>query len=300
MSLRIPPAATTIHLIGDTHISYFFTPVKQSILLRDMAKPSVPKVAYTFQVGDHTNEQPGEDAAALAFYEELRTQFGTQVYVTYGNHDIRSTVASPTMGPNRTIADFVALYGLPAASYTVDIGPAIVIMLGIDSEFTIYAPSPRIGYDAATLAWLTAQLDASTKPAIIVTHPALKDTVGVGDAGEIASNQGYWYADPDTTIRNIIANHGEVIAWVSGHVHANLTSPNFVKTLTIGTKTVAAIATSSLGYTGRDPQWWDSMPSVYVTLYDTSIEVRFRDHGAGQWASANVDGALQKVATIIR
>ncbi|QQS18987.1 metallophosphoesterase [Candidatus Saccharibacteria bacterium] len=99
MSLRIPPAANTIHCIGDTHISYFFTPVKQSILLRDLAKPSVPKVAYTFQVGDHTNEQPGEDTAALAFYDELRTQFGTEVYVTYGNHDIRSTVASPTMGP---------------------------------------------------------------------------------------------------------------------------------------------------------------------------------------------------------
>lgn len=283
-----PLAARTLHAIGDTHIGAAILPQfdanRRAIVTADCARADVPQVTYRVQLGDATdNALSAEDTAVAAWLAGL----GGTIVRTIGNHDTWN---------QRTPAQCATAWGLPAKDYAVDLGYALLVVLGFDDLEATYLT--QMTWNSTTLNWLDGVLDAATKPVLIAAHAPLKNTVGMGmGTYQYNSTDPDFYANPDSGIRTVIAEHDVVKAWISGHTHSPVTAPYIVKAETIGTHTVAAINTSCLAYVGKDKADWTSpLCTAFVTTLDDRIQVRFRDHGAHQWVGCG--SRRQRVATV--
>lgn len=279
---RKPPAAQTIHCMGDVHFGdiagFRFYPERRRIVTDDLASSLVPQVEHHVQFGDLTDTgATSEDAAGLAWLDSL----GGTKHLVMGNHD-----AQP--GYTRTKAQCAAAWGLPSLDYVHDLGFATLIAIAPDA-FNV--GGFLISFNSTTLAWLSDQIAAATSPVIIAAHPPLYNTVGVGgSADQFMSNTTNYSAQPDTDIRSMLASHDTPIAWVSGHTHTALKEPGIVKAEPVGGgRTVAAVNCSALAYTGLTSDWTDELNSLFLTVYDDRFEVRFRNHGARQWVGYGPD-----------
>jgi hypothetical protein len=57
-----------------------------------------------------------------------------------------------------------------------------------------------------------------------------------------------------------------------------------VEGIAVGGHTMALVNASSIYYQGKSFQAaTERMDSLYITLLDDTVEVRFRDHNAGTW-----------------
>jgi hypothetical protein len=146
----------------------------------------------------------------------------------------------------------------------------------------------------ATLAWLDAELGSASGDCWIACHWPLRATV-TGDTRRVFSSvEPFFHAKPDADLRALLARHPTATAWISGHTHSPLDAPGLVSRLVLGGRGVACVNASAIAYTGRTREWTDPLASIFLTHRPGTIEVRFRDHGAGVWTSAS----HQRVAAV--
>lgn len=281
----VPPAERTLHLVGDTHIGNMKQSRKDKVLT-DISHRLLPQGVPRLQLGDFTaNGWVEQDAEATSWMNAL----GGDWYAVVGNHDIDGAVRSP---------DQVAqAWGLPGKNYTVDLGYAVLIVvgpepLGADGLTMVLSPS--------TLAWLDTQLAThAPRPCLTACHAPLYETVGRGDStasNYISTTAGFYvvggtYANRDTTrdtdVRAVLAAHANAKAWLSGHTHSPLGATDLGSGITLGGKTVAQVNALALWYVGKSNGlgYGDPLVTAYMTVLEDRIEVRYRDHGAGVWVA---------------
>lgn len=80
---------------------------------------------------------------------------------------------------------------------------------------------------------------------------------------------------------------GRAKAWLSGHTHSPLDAPGFVTRAPLPQRrSIVAVNCSALAYVGKKLDPKDPVRSLYLTHYPGRLEIRYRDHGAGDWTTA--------------
>lgn len=273
-----PPEANTLHCIGDLHEGAPSMTLKRKLaVLYDLNNhPRMPGAMDHLQLGDFANTaHPDEYRLGKEWMNQLQGPWHGVV----GNHDMWG---QPNKFDTRSAELAAADIGMPAASYTFDLGYAVLIVLG---PITL---STHMSFD---LEWLNTQLVANTgRTCLIAAHPPLYGTVGAGSPDtEVRSTDEGFFAYVDSEIRAVLADNPNAKAWISGHTHSQINDRDFVKRENVGGRTLAAISTSCNAFSGRTSEWFDRLSTVYVTVEDDRIEVRFRDHGAHQWMGGSHD-----------
>jgi len=142
------------------------------------------------------------DTPSDAEYERVRelvAPLPMPVHVLAGNHDDRDMVC--------------AHFGLPAPQYAVDAGELRIVVAD-----TVLAQRGDGAFSEDELAWLEAELAATTRPTLLALHhvPFLTGVVEM-DSYALA-------AESRAALRDIVARHPHVKAIVGGHIHRTAVS----------------------------------------------------------------------------
>ncbi|MEO7152554.1 MAG: phosphodiesterase [Burkholderiaceae bacterium] len=147
------------------------------------------------------------DFGRAAEYDSLRAQVapleaaGLPVYLMPGNHDSREAM-------RRAFPTHAYLGDGPVVQFTVEVGP--LRLLALD---TVLPGRSEGALDAARLAWLEAELDASAgRPVVIAMHhPPFQTLIGHMD------KIGLLAGAPE--LEAIVARHPNVERVICGHLH---------------------------------------------------------------------------------
>ena len=256
-----PDPLYTFQLFGDSHIGSI-SQARLDAVTND--KPIAPLCLVG--AGDITEDGTDlQDAAAIAWMASVNATS----YVVNGGHDVQI----------HTPAQFATAYGMSGQNWTIELSYCFVIGVGMDSAGSSTLSQTQLDY-------LDTQLSAAgTKPCVIVCHvPLFYSHRNTDLTHYLSSDQTNWYILPDTNIRTVLANYACAKAWLSGHIHAPYTSIDFVKNEMVGDHNVAVIAGSSPFYTDIVTGEAGSLiVTQYVTVTNSGIEVRTRDHGNRRW-----------------
>lgn len=265
----IPTEGETIHFIGDMHFGGISATRTDKIAAMYHAARCLPDVRATVQLGDLVhNGLSSEDTAALAWMDDIDPDW----LLVIGGHDFWNYVRTP--------AEAAAALGTEL-HYTVDYDTFRLIVLDPD---TLGGNLPT-----ATLDFLDDSLSGTPLDCWIACHYPLYDTVTSSDpTNYYRSVDGGFYALPDSDIRTILAAHTNAKAWIAGHTHTPISEPTLVSAVTVGSHKLASINCSSPYYVGKTAEAADPMNTLYVTRRpDGTIDVRFRNWGAGIWDAQN-------------
>jgi Calcineurin-like phosphoesterase len=222
-------------------------------------------------VGDATERGlPAEDKEALGFLGRLPGDWVTAL----GNHDV--------LGNKRTVAAWARAYGQESQNLCVDLGFVRLIVVGPNRT----EPGKRAGrLSLDTLAFLDERLEeAEDTDCWIVCHWPLFKTVMGDPRKHFTSAMSAFYAKPPARIRELLLRHPHARAWISGHTHSPLSVPGLIKRKPLGPeRSIAAINASALVGVGKTRDPADPLCSLYLTHRPDRIEVRCRDHRAGEW-----------------
>jgi 3',5'-cyclic AMP phosphodiesterase CpdA len=257
----------TVHCIGDLHAGAI-TSRRIEAVSRDIERLGTP--ALHLQIGDATEDgTAAQDRIALRFLERLPAPWFTAL----GNHDI--------LRNERSAAGWARAYGQSGHNFSVDLDFARVILIGPDRT----EPGRAAGrLSSETLAFLDEQLSDGAGDCWIACHWPLFRTVMGDPRLHFTSAMPAFHAKPDRRIREILARHRNARVWLSGHTHSPLSAPGLIKRARLAPqRTILAINTSALVGIGkrRDPR--APLCSLYLTHRRDRIEVRARDHRAGEW-----------------
>lgn len=271
-----PKSGFTVHGIGDVHAGVMSLRRMSALSLDARKSGYVPDVVV--QLGDSSDTGlTSQDSN----FKRLMARIAPQGwYSVMGNHDIMEDVRTP--------ADWATEYGYAAQSYVVDF-PAIRLICWSPPES--YNPWPQYTYvSESELAWLDARLSETVNPCIIACHYPLHGTVGGTAGADYLSTSVPFYlrtaAHPSDSsdILAILAEHPNVKLWIHGHTHSRPEVPGFAAPVTAGSVTFAHVcAGSPLNEGATVEDGTDRCHSVFSTVIGDLVEVRVRDHGAGQW-----------------
>jgi Calcineurin-like phosphoesterase len=258
-----------VHCVGDLHAGGI-PRARVQRMLDDVATLRTP--ALHLQIGDATEHgRSAEDEMARRWLGRLPGPFETII----GNHDL--------LHNKRTAADWARAYGYPSQNFTVDLPFVRIIAVGPDRDY----PKEKSGaLSKATLAFLDRELGSAPGDCWIACHWPLYRTV-LGDSKKLyTSAMTSFHAKPDKGIRAVLARHRNAKAWLSGHTHSPLNAPGLVTRARLNRdRTILAVNLSALAGVGKKREPSDPMCSVYLTHHPGKIEVRFRNHGKGAWAT---------------
>lgn len=266
--------AVNLHLVADVHCQNEPTAQLRLAKVVDDAARMVGRnlLDAHLVMGDLTNAATGSEAALWAAWRD--TLGGdVPVHVTLGNHDV---------GGSWTAQQAAAALGLPAPNYVVDTGPVRLIFL------SLAVTSSLMVVPADGLAFLDAALGGTTVPCLIVFHAPLAETVGGPpgwNSGEPFIRASSNLAGGDGELRQILAGHPNAIGWVSGHNHSPIEAPGLLTVVDVGHQ-LAAVSTPGLWFTNPDIDPHGPLRGLLLSVLDErTVEVRFRDHGAGVWTA---------------
>ena len=257
----------TVHCLGDLHAGGITLP-RLSAVSRDLARLRAP--ALHLQVGDATEAgMADEDELALEFLGLLPGRWVTVL----GNHDVLRNA--------RSVADWASAYGQRSQNFAVDLGFVRLIVVGPDRT----EPGHRAGrLSDATLRFMGRELERSAKDCWIACHWPLFHTVMGDPALHFTSAMEAFHAKPRERIRELLLEHDNAKAWISGHTHSPLSAPGLIRRARLGhRRSIAAINASALVGIGRRRNPRAPLCSLYLTHRPGRIEVRCRDHRAGAW-----------------
>jgi 3',5'-cyclic AMP phosphodiesterase CpdA len=257
----------TVHCLGDLHAGAI-SRARVDAASRDIQQLAPP--ALHLQVGDATEAgKEHEDKLARAFFDELPAQW----VAALGNHDI--------LHNDRTVADWARAYGQRSQNFTVELAFVRVIVIGPNRS----EPGQRAGrLSSATLSFLERELADTERDCWVVCHWPLLRTVMGDPRLHFTSAMEAFHAKPDADIRALLARHRNAKLWLSGHTHSPLSAPGLIKRTRLAPRrSIVAINASALVGIGkrRDPR--APLCSLYLTQQPGCIEVRCRDHRAGEW-----------------
>lgn len=292
---RLPPYndPTNIMLTSDVHMTSAQDGPDQfgSFKARDDMNTMIghPSVKAWVIGGDITNRANEEEYAKFHGWMTGFNLNGKRLCIVPGNHDI---IGSGVMGGRADIvtpeqwAERMAPYGVPSRDYVVDIGQNLRILCvsPMTNLMTGTVFTYRLTLDAITLGWCDDRISETSRQCIIVFHAPLYGTVGT----TVTAYNSYdpaWHAHSQDayTIEQMLAKHSNIIAWVSGHTHSGVNVPDNVKSVNYGAGPMAAVSMGSplVLPAGTTPE----IISALMTVYPNKVEIRYRDHGAGQWLS---------------
>lgn len=273
--LAPPRSGTTLHLIGDVHAGAC-PQWRYDALISDLIRLDLPNVAATVQLGDNVENGTNADHAV---YSSFRGRLTAPVYEAMGNHDTYV----------QTEAQWAARFGYPSGNHTVDLpGLRLVFIGGTEGELSPWSQIP-----AATLTYLAERAaEVPTTPVFVPCHYPLWDTVGGDPALEYTSRQGNFYActvgntASSAEILAVLSAHPNIRAWLSGHTHSSITAPGLVVPVLAGSNRIAHVNGSCIYYCGKSGDNGGPRHPVhtsFLTWTGDAVEVRYRNHGAGQW-----------------
>jgi hypothetical protein len=293
-------SAVNLHLVSDVHCQADPTASLRIGKVLDDCDRMIGRQAIDAHVvmGD-LMDQPVQSEADLwrAWRGTLEgNSHPRDVYACLGNHDVWDGRTDFPGNPRWTPSLAATALGLPGASYTADLGEIKLIVLGMAEDQATQTWTLTI--DAAGLAFLDTELGNTTKPCLVVFHGPLFETVD-GPPGW-ASYEPYIHAHPDPPLRQILDAHPNAVAWLSGHTHAPIETPRAVGVVDLGSHKLATINVTGLWYTMLDVQPHDPLRGMLLSVLDEhTMEVRFRDHGAGVWTAPTANEHLgKKVVTL--
>lgn len=265
----VPNRTNTLHLMGDTQSP---TRVRQEIVTRDMQESTtIPDVDHRIVVGDFVNGfgSPASFPEMIEFVGGLGTG---QWWSAVGNHDYDVNTNDPS--PD----DAAANMGMPGKNYVVDLGYAVAMVFFVPAV----AESDDIAPDTT---WLRAQLDTyADRVCLIVAHPPLFIGHVITAEAPVAAT-----AVVDALSSFFTANPTARVAWCCGHTHTAIERPGLMSVEVIAGHVMPQLNGSALIYTIPDDvlggRVFDRLCTTWLTVTDTGLEVRFRDHAARQWVS---------------
>jgi hypothetical protein len=261
-----PDWVRTVHCLGDLHAGAI-ADVRLGALRRDLERLGTP--ALHLQIGDVTERgTEAQDRLALRFLEGLPGRWVTVL----GNHDI--------LRNERTPAAWARAYGQASHNFSVDLDFVRVIVIGPNRS----EPGKAAGrLSPATLAFLERELAQGPDDCWIACHWPLFRTVMGDPRLHFTSAMPSFHAKPDDRIREILARHRNARVWLSGHTHSPLSAPGLIKRARLAPKrTIVAINTSALVGVGKRRNPRAPLCSLFLTHRGDRIEVRCRDHRAGE------------------
>jgi 3',5'-cyclic AMP phosphodiesterase CpdA len=275
-----PSWKRTVHCLGDLHAGAI-TDVRIDAVSRDVGRLRAP--ALHLQIGDATERgTAAEDELALRFLERLPGPWVTVL----GNHDI--------LHNERTAARWARAYGQPSQNFTVDLDFVRLVVIGPNRS----EPGRGAGrLPSATLAFLERELSDAGMDCWIACHWPLFRTVMGDPRLHFTSAMAAFHAKPDDRIRDLLRRHPNAQMWISGHTHSPLSAPGLIKRARLGPKrSIVALNASALVGVGKRRNPRAPLCSLCLTHRPGRIEIRARDHRAGEWR--NVRGRRVVVMSV--
>lgn len=291
-------AAVNILCIGDTHFRDDATWTYPYAERMDIATADIaimvgrPLVDLVVQLGDHTtNAYDVEFDAYLAWKATVVADLpeGVAFEEVPGNHDLVGGI--PTGSPDtKTTAQWAAIMGRAggAKNKVVDLGDRVrVLLLAPTADSTgVTTPLTRLLLDEDDIAWVDARCSETDRQVVIAFHAPLFETVGPLDGSAFSTYDPAerWCAHPIADIEAMIARHPNLVAWVAGHTHSRTTEVDVTCSRTYGDVTIAAVSACSPATSNPDAGFrGNRISGCLLTVLPDRVEVRYRDHGAGQW-----------------
>lgn len=250
-------------------------------------------VAAWVMAGDLSSRANASEMVLVKSWLDAWNRDGKPLAMVPGNHDLIGTGTSggvPDIFTPEQWATYYAAYGVTGRDYVIDVPDTDLRILCVSPAANPAAdPLPlRMAIDDTVLAWCDARISETTRRCLIVHHAPLMDTIlakpGVPyTSAYTTSTTANWYVRNRSTytVEQMVASHPNLIAWISGHLHSEVDAPDVVKRNVTTGGVFASISVSSPRVlpVGSSPQ----VASAMVSVYPDRIEVRYRDHGMGQW-----------------
>lgn len=212
-----------------------------------------PRPEAVLLTGDLVNDC---SAAEYRYLRELLAPIAAPIYPILGNHDGRDAMRA-------AFSDCGFIPESGPIQYVIDDHP--VRLIALDSNV---ADEPHGVLDAAGIAWLSARLEESTKPTMLmIHHPPF--TTGIGFMDKIALREGI------DELTALLERHGQVQRVLCGHVHRAIerrlgrsivmTCPATCHQIPLELETSGPEA-FSLEPPGLRVHWWDGQEMVTHTL----------------------------------
>jgi 3',5'-cyclic AMP phosphodiesterase CpdA len=212
-------------------------------------------------------------------------------YPGVGNHELFATAPE---SEEDLLENFTTFWEKPPRYYWVE-GEVLCIMLDV------------VGYGEPvltreSLAFLeTALAKHPRHVAILFAHCPLYGTVLDRDPSrdlDYDSLEPFFYLENSDEVRAVLARHANACLYICGHTHSGWQAPNLVLTEDLGDHLLTSVNLLSPWYTGkhRGIEWLDGgktcryrpdepdlSASLAVRISREQINLRLRDHGAGNW-----------------
>lgn len=236
------------------------------------------------EIGDPENYQLARQQLSLNLGQ-------VPFYPGVGNHELFATIPESEA---ELLEDFTTFWEKPPRYYWVE-GEVLCIMLDV------------VGYGEPvltpeSLAFLeTALAKHPRHVAIIFAHCPLQGTVLDRDPArdlDYDSLEPFFYLENSAEVRAVLARHSNACLYICGHTHSGWQAPNLVLTEELGGHPLTSVNLLSPWYTGkhRGIEWLDGgetcryrpdepdfSVSLAVRVSREQVNLRLRDHGAGNW-----------------
>jgi hypothetical protein len=249
--------------------------------------------APTFCVSPGDIVEKGEpEHHQLARQELTRYLNNIPFYPGIGNHELLSSRNQDSQEDLMEI--FTTFWEKPPRYYWIE-GRVLCIMLDVVGYGEPVISSESLHFLETALAKYPNHL------AVIFAHCPLAETVLDRDP---ALDRDYDTLEPffslknSAEVRQALARHQNACLYITGHTHSGWQAPNLVATENLGGHPVTSVNLSSPWYTGRShgPIWLDEgtkcmyrpddpdcICSFAVRIFRDQIQLRLRDHRAGDW-----------------
>lgn len=196
--------------VTDSHLSVD-SEYSQNVLesaVEDINK--LQDVSFVVFTGDNISDPTPEN---LRKFVDIVSKLNVPYYVAVGNHDVYKSKEMPKTRYYQILREKHLLYPQRSANYKFQKDNFVFLILDGAKEII---PGPSGYYRESTLVWLDKELTKySDKPVIIFQHFPVEYPEGAGS--RLRTHKTYRVED----YNEILENHHNVLAIISGHFHMN-------------------------------------------------------------------------------